>query len=185
MMIHKYGRSFTEAIKATYPEHPWLDWRWRQVPRHFWSKADNRANFVKWVGVQKGYNTLEDWYAMTKEQFEELGGRSVLYAYKDSVSRTLKATFPDHEWQEWRFPAAPNAFWESVANRRRFMDWASVQLGVKSMEDWERITIDQISKVGGRTMLHYHNNSLATCLADLYPSHPWKRTSSPPQNEME
>jgi hypothetical protein len=56
---------------------------------------------------------------------------------------------PDHPWQEWKFSSAPRNFWQSPANVARFMEWASVELGIVKLEDWYAIRPARVLDLAG------------------------------------
>jgi hypothetical protein len=48
--------------------------------------------------------------------------------------------YPDRDWLPWKFDDRPLNFWDDVKKQRKFMDWAAVQLNIKEMSDWYKVT---------------------------------------------
>ena len=59
------------------------------------------------------------------------------------------AIYPKHEWQLHRFATSPQGFWKDHAKVRKFLDSAAAQLDISSDEDWYRVSINQLQKLGG------------------------------------
>lgn len=58
------------------------------------------------------------------------------------------------------------------SNRKKYLEWAGEQLGVKRPEDWYQIRALQVRQLGAGMLSHYRN-SLVSALVDLYPEHQW------------
>lgn len=65
-----------------------------------------------------------------------LPGRGPLALYNNSPSRALKAIYPEHDWQEWRFGKVPRNFWDDLANQKKFVEDVAKQLRVGELDDW-------------------------------------------------
>lgn len=67
--------------------------------------------------------------------------------------------------------------------QKDFFDWLGTQLGYKTMDDWYKVTQNDIFKHGGQSMLDcYYNNSPSQALQAVYPEHnwmPWKFGQTP------
>jgi hypothetical protein len=47
--------------------------------------------------------------------------------------------YPDYEWLPWKFTKGEKNYWDNIANKRKFLDWAGKQLGVNEYSDWYSI----------------------------------------------
>jgi hypothetical protein len=70
----------------------------------------------------------------------DLGGAALLQSIHNSPSLLLSAVYPDYDWLPWKFETTPRNFWESVKNKRKYLDWLGKQLGIKEFADWYKIT---------------------------------------------
>jgi hypothetical protein len=98
----------------------------------------------------------------------------------------------------------PDGFWGQLGNRERYLQWASRQLGVKTLDDWYSIERKEFSKLDGMSLFIFcsisskglimrtiiircttgalslfkeYNSSMIRMLESAYPNHeflPWK-----------
>ena len=64
---------------------------------------------------------------------------------------------------------APPGFWSSAKNQKKFVDAIERELNINAKEDWYEIEAHQITKLGARTLLLKHGDSVARMLKDVYP----------------
>src|SRR4051812_39159613 len=116
------------------------------------------------LGFKLGYNRLDDWYNISPEEITKNGGDTVLRTYGGSIVETLQTLYPKHSWLPWRFNTLPPDYWKSKANQRDFFEWLSKQLGHKGLDDWYKVSRDEILRQGGRGVLTEHNNLVLRAL---------------------
>jgi hypothetical protein len=73
--------------------------------------------------------------------------KTLLPRYQDSQYGLLRAVYPHHKWQWWRFPQAIG--WNNPEKAREFLEWVGEDLGYKEMNDWYNISTDEIKERGG------------------------------------
>lgn len=175
LLSHHYGDSPSRALQLVYPAHNWIPWRFGYTPRGFWNKQENHRKFFDWLGKQLGYEKMDDWYNVTKEDIHKHGGVGLLNQYyNSSSSKALQAIYPEHNWIPWRFGYTPHGFWETKDNHRRFFDWLGKQLGYREMDDWYNVTLEDIYNHGGQGLLSdYYNSSPSKALQAVYPENYW------------
>ena len=64
-----------------------------------------------------------------------MGGTALLAMYGGSPMRLLSAVFPEHNWLPWKFPKAPNNYFNNMSNKKMFLDRFN-----KSMDDWYNVS---------------------------------------------
>src|SRR4051812_24879003 len=76
-------------------------------------------------------------------------GERRLLIQKDQISDT-----------GWKNQRQSRGLWMKQENQRQFFDWLGNQLGYKEMDDWYKVTQEDIHKHGGSGLLHnyYHNS---------------------------
>lgn len=120
------------------------------------------------------YTSKEDYYNLSKANFKETGGDTLLQNYfNNSIAAVVAAAYPEHEFLPWKFSRTENHFWAASENRRQFLDWAATALNVKNGEDWYRISSADLVAVGGKALLALHGGSLARTIIGNYPEHNW------------
>ena len=133
-----------------------------------------KSQYFEWLGSQLGFKELDDWYGVTKEDITKNGGISLMKYYNSSPSRALRTVFPEHHWQLWRFKKTPNGYWKKEGTHKEFFDWLQIQLGIKEMDDWYKVTLEEVHKYGGKELIQaYYSNSISTALQSIYPFHTW------------
>lgn len=160
-------------ITLEFTNHPWIDGR---VPNGFWDLRENRVRYMDWLAECCGFRQLEDWYQVRKHHFKQnRGGGLLCTQYQDSVLSALADYAPEYEWQPWRFQVSPRAFWNSSANRHRYMDWLGAQLGFEKPEDWYSVTKQTFIDNCGSGLLNIcFGDSVQAALLDYIPDYPWK-----------
>ena len=68
----------------------------------------------------------------------------------------------------------PKKFWIQPQNQKKFFHWLMEQLGYKCMDDWYKVTVEDIHKNGGSGPLDHYNNSRSKALMNIYPEHNWE-----------
>ena len=80
----------------------WLDGK---VPRRFWEDPGNRRLYLEWLGHTLGFQSMEDWYRVTTDDFKRHHGAAILGSYwSDSAIVAVQECFPEYDWKEWLFP---------------------------------------------------------------------------------
>jgi hypothetical protein len=106
----RYGNSLAKMLSSVYPDHLWLEWKFRGTPRRYWTVAANQRKYLTWAGKELGIVKMDDWYSVTTSALLEkapgaahfLGGLN-----DDSISKALMRAFPEHEWIRDRHIQSP------------------------------------------------------------------------------
>lgn len=114
--------------------------------------------------LESGYKDKSDWYSVRCADFDEKG--SPLHLYGDSVSKMIVAIYPEHEWDIHQFHR-PQNFWKDDNNIREYFLRLGKKLEFESMEDWYRIKKSDVTKNGGRGLVH----SIPEALSITFPDH--------------
>jgi hypothetical protein len=174
LINNKYDGTFLNLLEAIYPEHEWLPWKFPQAPARFWSQHANQRRYLDWLGNSMGFNSKDDYYKLTKADLTDTGGGALLQNYfKGSIAAMVTAAYPEHKFLPWKFVRLEKRFWETAANRRRFLDWAAAELQVRQAEDWYSISTQQLWNVGGRAILMRYSSNLRLLITENYPEHGW------------
>jgi hypothetical protein len=76
-------------------------------------------------------------------------GDGLLAVYSGSLGLALREVLPEHNWELWRFDKVPQAFWKVKHNQRLYLEGLKQELKVKEMEDWLKVTMQDIERRGG------------------------------------
>lgn len=173
-LLQKHQNSLPALLRAHYPNHRWLTWRFPHVPRGHFDDPQNRAECVNWLAERLGIDRLDGWYEVSVRDVSREGGRKILRRFGDSLSDMLVTVYPDHEWEPWKFKGVPKGFWDERENQRRFGDWLGKQLGIKELGDWYNVTSADVISRGGAVLMDQYAESLSHMLSAIYPNHEWQ-----------
>ncbi len=170
-----YQNSPSVAVMDYLPEYEWKEWLFNNAPNNFWNKPDNRRRYMQWLGEKLSFRKPEDWYRVTKKDFESnKGGGFLAGYYQSSPSSAVTAYLPEYEWKEWLFSCTPMNFWNKPENRRRYMKWLGEKLDFRNPEDWYRITVNDFYGNNGSGFLNYYHDSPSAAVMDYLPEYEWK-----------
>jgi hypothetical protein len=95
----------------------------------------------------------------------------------DPLGAALRMTYPDHKWKTWKFKFVPDGYWRNIKNCREFLEGIAPDVGVKDIDDWYQVTIEDVSNAGGTTMIHsVYSGSLRNALESIFTEHKWDPT---------
>lgn len=149
---------------------------------HF-ENMENQKEFMDEVAKKLNIKNPSDWGKIRTQQIFNLGGQYlIIHYYGGSVYRCLKSVYKganclhsltckDVHWKREWFSNLPKSYWESLENRKEFLDEVATKLQIKKSSDWGNVSIATIHELGGGSLLSgYFNNSLIDCLQSVYSS---------------
>jgi len=78
----------------------------------------------------------------------------------------------------WKFKQVSKGFWDDVNNQKECLDYAGEMLGVKSLDGWKGVTVEDVVKYRVRGLLDVkYGSSLSSALVSVYSSHSWQDTN--------
>ncbi len=68
------------------------------------------------------------------------------FGIKIPLLKFLSSVHPKHEWLPWKFQhePVPKGFWGDLSNQRKFIEWATIELEIKEMNDWYKVILSVI-----------------------------------------
>ena len=69
----------------------------------FWSEISNQKKFAEWLEKELKIKHKEDWYNVTINDINKLGGRRLIDHHNGSIRTMLKTVFPEFPWDETKF----------------------------------------------------------------------------------
>ena len=85
----------------------------------------------------------------------------------------LLGAYPDHKWYPWKFHQVSKNFWDRMdrSQEMEFVEWLSKELEIRVLDDWYRISFEQVRKVAPTTL--FAKFGLPVVLGRVYPNHTW------------
>jgi len=172
-ILSKFGGSGSKMLQAVFSTHKWLPWKFAKLPVGWIDKIENQKWYMEWLGGELGYKTMDDWYALTEDDFMKRGGSTLINRFELSPPKLITHVYPNHDWLPWKFRVVPKGWWLSHENNRTFLDWLGKLLNIKTMEDWYKVPSDDIVKNYGATLILKNRNPFGM-LRDVYPEYKWE-----------
>eukprot|EP01122_Echinamoeba_exundans_P010018 TRINITY_DN3635_c0_g2_i1.p1 TRINITY_DN3635_c0_g2~~TRINITY_DN3635_c0_g2_i1.p1 ORF type:complete len:330 (-),score=43.15 TRINITY_DN3635_c0_g2_i1:802-1791(-) len=185
-MIQKhFENSLSAALRASFPDHQWNDWKFDRLRKDAFSDLQKQRECLEAVAQNLHLDTsdLSAWYSITAEQVKEHeGGRSLMSKHFTSISRALVSIYPEHKWELWRFSPAPHGFWRSQSQKAdnsalksRVMTHLAPKLRIQSLEDWYRVSGKDLRQLGVSHIITMYGG-LSSVLKSVYTDHQWDET---------
>lgn len=154
-LLH-YHSTVSAAVRAFLPNTKWNEWQFGKTPKGFWTRRENRQRYMKWLAEQLNFKKLDDWYQVTRTDFEKHFGNQFMKHYNGSPLAAVLDCFPDHVWFEWKFARVPAGFWKKRINRERYLNWLEEKLQIRNPADWGQIRrADLKNNFGGGLLAMY------------------------------
>ena len=111
---------------------------------------------------------MEDWYNVTRKDFLNNYGKTLIGNKYNSNIQLLKSIFSEYEWLPWKFATTTKGFWDDIENHKIYSKWLGKQLGYTSMEDWYKVSyIDFTYNYGAGLVSIAYNSSVKKLLLTL------------------
>jgi hypothetical protein len=174
----RFNDSPQQVLKVAYPDLQLLPWLFKtRVGQHFWKEKSNRIWCFRWLMNELNYTTPNDYYKLQQNSFVDNGVGSLVRWYQDSTLNLLKDLFPEVEWLPWKFIQVSKSFdWHDKKNIRLWLDWFAKEHKYTCMEDWYRLTQDEIKKWDGAGLLWHYSGSPRRLLEDNFPEYTFDRS---------
>lgn len=134
LLHHYYSDSACKAVMSIFSDHPWVVWKFKQVPHGLWEHSASRRSYFQWLSVQLGYHNMENWYSITQQAVLEHHGGGLLEYYGLSAPRAVIDVFREHQWDVWKFEHmkfVPETVWEDMEEQRRYLEWFTTKRKMK------------------------------------------------------
>lgn len=169
-LLNYYNNSPAEAIVEAYPNHQWILSHFN-LKKEQWERKDLKRSFFDWLSKMLSFKHWSDWYNVTEHDLHLGGPHSI--SYVGHPATTLANVYPKFNWMLWKFKDLPKDCWEKVANnlyeQKRLVNWLAEQLSIKSLEDWYRVSLEQVQ----RLIAIKPTKKLVSILQQVYPEHKW------------
>lgn len=170
--IISHFKSLAAVLKYTYPQYPWVAGRFVISPKGTWEDDRNVRTFLDYSAKSLSIKELDDWYHFSRDDIDKLGGRELINKH-GGLEGALRYAYPDHPWISGRFKYTPRNTWNQSSSVRSFLEFLRKEIGIRSEEDWYRVSAEQISAFGARG-LYAKFGTLGKALKFAYPEVEWK-----------
>eukprot|EP01114_Cavostelium_apophysatum_P017565 TRINITY_DN5254_c0_g1_i1.p1 TRINITY_DN5254_c0_g1~~TRINITY_DN5254_c0_g1_i1.p1 ORF type:complete len:742 (+),score=155.67 TRINITY_DN5254_c0_g1_i1:67-2292(+) len=175
-LLHNiYNGSVRRAIMDIFPEYEWDPMNFQGVNQRWEGKGVSaHRKIFDLMAARMKLSTMDDWYQVRVRDIAKHGGGGVLAQfYGNSPLRALKAIYPEHNWQFWKFSTVPHHHWDNEDDVRDYIKWVQGELGIEKLDDWYSVTLQQLRILGGG-WLPTKYTSLPVLLKMVFPEHDWE-----------
>jgi hypothetical protein len=137
----------------------------------YWLRPSHRRRFMEEAGLRLSAVTLAEWLRVRPRQLRQLrGGHSFLEHHGGSMLAALHAHFPAEDWAAEAFVGrVPDGYWRMREHRSAFLRHVMAKCGVEGLDDWRKVSSQDVVDLGGAGFLARYGNSLLAALQDLLP----------------
>lgn len=123
----KFNNCLIDIIRYAYPEHEWLEWKFGQTRRCFWSEngkiqKKKILKYMKWLESTHNINSLCEWYDYECKFLKNNYGGTLVSLFNGSLSSLLMYIYPHFDWDIGNFRYKPNGYWVNIDNRKLCID---------------------------------------------------------------
>jgi hypothetical protein len=172
LLARTYEDSAYAAVQDLLPEYNFLPWKFGKAPMGFWSKPENVQQYIHWLAKELHYQSPEDWYNVTNEDFKKHFGGGLLD--KLTPRQALAIAYPGEHWVPWKFKQLGTDFWKNRENRQEYILWLGKKIGFKSIDDWYSISMSDIQSNYGGGFIDHYGGYTYKALQDLFPEQKWE-----------
>ena len=128
----------------------------------YWDNQDNIVNFLSKLKQKYNLQTPEDWNSITTNQIISNGGSSLIKKY--SLYKIKCIACPEGK-SIFNNPPQVSGYWENQENIDNFLSKIKETYSLKTPEDWNSITTNQIISNGGRGIFSKYSMFEIKCMA--------------------
>ena len=167
-----YKGSVIQFVKAMNTEYQYKDWLFTIAPQGYWNNIINVKEYIEWLYIKKGFDSITDWYLIRTNDFLDNKGNGLLDKYDNTILKILIAVYPNTEWFPWLFNQTVNGAWKDVNNHLRYIIWLEHKLNIIIPDSWYNYNGNIINENKGDGLLtNYYKGSLTQLLKVKYPTY--------------
>jgi hypothetical protein len=174
-LLKVFNNSPSRAVQQIFSQQEWLPWKFKVSQKNFWSQSENQRRYCFWLFKHLGFEKMEDWYRVSRTDFESHYGVRLLNIYHNRVSDVLKAVFPEHTWDDTKFFRKRRNLADVNVQRKIFDDFAQ-EHSLNSADAW--YNVDPAFAMQNANILtivsNFYQTSLVNALIKVYSNHSWK-----------
>lgn len=153
----------------------------QQVKYGYWKNVENHKKLFESIAINFGIENAKDWGKLSTQNIIKFpGGKSVLKIFQGSFHKALRSTykgnyncfvsnFSDIPWDAILLQHRTKSYWDQKENQRKYLEEFAKKHNIKSPLDWSFVTVEQIKKSQGNSLLDRYGGSLVKALRAVFP----------------
>lgn len=103
-LIRRFNDSPIATVMGVFQAHAWQPWRFDSISYQHWRSPQLQRDYMEWLGDQLGFTNMDAWYRLTPRALRRSAGGTLLDTqHKGSVPSLVRAVFPEHSWDDFKF----------------------------------------------------------------------------------
>eukprot|EP01118_Nematostelium_gracile_P009458 TRINITY_DN3194_c0_g2_i1.p1 TRINITY_DN3194_c0_g2~~TRINITY_DN3194_c0_g2_i1.p1 ORF type:complete len:313 (+),score=53.49 TRINITY_DN3194_c0_g2_i1:151-1089(+) len=168
----RYEDSPSKMITSIFKEHQWNLSEFGKR-RGIWDHQQSHKDFLDHLAQKLKVTKMEDWYNIHYIQIRKNGGAGLLRRYQNSPSKMITSILTYHKWNLAHFTHKPIRVWNIMQFQEDLIHRLQKELNIVHMEDWYRVTKEQICEKGGQSLLKRYQNSPSKMVTSIFRNHQW------------
>ena len=119
----------------------------------FWEKKKNIQEFIVKLKLHFNLDSIEKWNLLNFDQIKSIGGSSLFKSYSIYEIKCIGCPEGKFIFSSQPNPYKSHGFWDNDENIHNFLLFCKEKLKLNSIEDWNRVSNDQIRLLGGVGLL--------------------------------
>ena len=116
-------------------------------PAGYWNNIQNIHKFLFELKLKYNLNSPNDWNSITRKQIQDFGGCTILNKYSMYDIKCLGCPEGELKFDK------PAKYWENKKNVNKFLSMIKEKLNLKTTQNWNKLTKNQILEFGGGSSL--------------------------------
>ena len=159
-LIQKY--SVSELKSIGFPNGNFMDQKQPvNKPNGYWNNMNNVKFFLEELKEKLNLKTFDDWNLLTQKQITSNGGKALLNNY--SLFDLKSIGYPEGKSKFKPAKKSPG-YWEDENNVKKFLLKIKDIYNLQTIEDWNKLSFNQIKENGGNTLLYKYSIFELKCI---------------------
>ena len=122
-----------------------------QHSKEYWDLEENVHNFIN--RISNKYQTAGEWEKLSKKEISQQGGRYLFKKYSLFDIKCIGCPELKNKLKQNK----PKGYWDNNENISHFFTELKEKYKLKTTEDWNKLTWDQVNNAGGGSLLIKHS----------------------------
>jgi len=177
-LLRLYNWSLYSTLTSIFPEFHFDPLKFAKAPQNYWSDVSAQKRFLddlvsRFRAEHKQVDLGDDdpldvWYRIPKRYILHCGGGGLLAAYEGDLFALLTAVYPHHGFKRWRFQflSLPEEIRKDPQILSEARSFVEKKLNIKNSSDWNRVTKEDLHRLGALKVLPRGKRDLLGELSD-------------------
>ena len=173
-----YENNWEKLLTAIYPFYNFnFEKNNLNEENFFLISLENQKKFMDELFIKLNLNSMEDWKKISRSKIIQNGGKKIIFLYFNNMKKLLTTIYPNYNWKfndennENNYKKKSIEFLKvSIENQKNLMDEIYKKIGLKSVDDWLKISKTKFKLNGGENLLEIYANNYENLLKKIYPN---------------